>query len=106
MLASVLARLREETGQFWLHLVGVVMEANSPREEVVRALVRFLEAATVADFQARLEMLGSVGRLLDMIGHRRLSLRAALGNLATYYSGQLPGVQRGWRRGPGWPRAR
>ena len=31
------------------------MEASSPREEVVRALVRFLEAATVADFPARLE---------------------------------------------------
>ena len=83
-------------GQFWLHLVGVVMEASSPKEEVVRALFRFLEAATVADFQARLEMLGSVGRLLDMISHRRLSLRAALRNLATYYvySGLLPGVQR------------
>jgi midasin (ATPase involved in ribosome maturation) len=94
LLASVLARLREETGQFWLHLVGVVMEASSPREEVVRALVRFLEAATVADFPARLEMLCSVGRLLDMIGHRRLSLRAALRNLATYYSGMLPRVQR------------
>jgi midasin len=94
LLASVLARLRSETGQFWLHLVGVVMEASSPREEVVRALVRFLEAATVADFPARLEMPGSVGRLLDMIGHRRLSLRAALRNLATYYSGLLPGVKR------------
>ena len=55
MLASVLARLRSETGQFWLHLVGVVLEASSPREEVVRALVRFLEAATVADFPARVE---------------------------------------------------
>ena len=54
------------------------MEASSPREEVVRALVRFLEAATVADFPVRLEMLGSVGRLLDMIGHRRLSLRATM----------------------------
>ena len=35
-----------------------------------------------------------MGRLLGMIGQRRLSLQAALRNLATYYSGLLLRVQR------------
>ena len=39
----------------------------------------------MVDFPGWLDMLGSVGRLNDMIGQRRLSLRAALRKLATYY---------------------
>ena len=94
LLAGALARLRRQASVYWLHTVAVVLEPGSPREEVVRSLVRFLEAATLADFSSRLETLGSVARLLEATGHRRQALRAALHNLAIYYGGLRPGVER------------
>ena len=94
LLAAALARLRRQAAAYWLHLADTVMDARSPREEVVRTVVRYMEAATLADFSTRLESLGSVGRLLAAAGSRRASVRAALANLATYYRGLQPGVDR------------
>lgn len=53
LLDSCLAKLRGEATQFWLHVVGVVMEASTRREEVVRSMIRFMEAASLADFSTR-----------------------------------------------------
>ena len=94
LLAATLARLRQKAASFWLHLADTAMDARSPREEVVRTVVRFMESATLADFATRLESLGSVARLLEAVGSRRASVRAALANLATYYRGLQPGVDR------------
>lgn len=76
LLAGALARLRRQASVCWLHTV------------------RFIEAATLVDFSSRLETLGSVARLLEATGHRRQALRAALHNLAIYYGGLRPGVER------------
>ena len=76
-----------------LELVRVVMESGTKKEEVVRSLVRFMEAGSLADFQSRLDILESVSVLLDLVGHKKPSVLAALRNLHTYFAGLNPGVE-------------
>eukprot|EP00092_Neocalanus_flemingeri_P022654 GFUD01024574.1.p1 GENE.GFUD01024574.1~~GFUD01024574.1.p1 ORF type:complete len:2240 (+),score=854.36 GFUD01024574.1:478-6720(+) len=93
LLQNCLSRIRSQTANYWLHVVGVVMESGTKKEEVVRTLVRFMEAGSLADFQSRLDILESVSVLLDLIGHKKPSILAALRNLHTYFSGLNPGVE-------------
>ena len=94
MLGGALARLRDQATSYWLHLSSVALEPSSSKEEVVRSLIRFIEAATLAEFQPRLQMLESVGRMLEVTSRGRLTIRAAIANLVTYYSGLRPGVEK------------
>ena len=94
MLGGALARLREQATSYWLHLTSVALEPASSKEEVVRSLIRFIEAATLAEFQPRLQMLESVGRMLEVTSRGRLTIRAAIANLVTYYTGLRPGVEK------------
>ena len=57
-------------------------------------MIRFIEAATLAEFQPRLQMLKSVGKMLEVTSRGRLTIRAAIANLVTYYSGLQPGVEK------------
>jgi hypothetical protein len=47
-----------------------------------------------ADFQSRQDILKSVGVLLELVGHKKPSILAALRNLHTYFSGRHLGVER------------
>jgi len=93
LLQNCLTRVRNQTANYWLHVVGVVMESGTKKEEVVRSLVRFMEAGSLADFQSRLDILESVSVLLDLVGHKKPSVLAALRNLHTYFAGLNPGVE-------------
>ena len=64
----------------------VALEPSSSKEEVVRSLIRFLGAATLAKSLPRLQMLEIVGCMLEVISRGRLTIRAAMANLVTYYS--------------------
>ena len=94
MLGGALSRLRDQATSYWLHLSSVALEPSSSKEEVVRSLIRFIEAATLAEFQPRLQMLESVGRMLEVTTRGRFTIRAAIANLVTYYSGLRPGVEK------------
>jgi len=93
LLHKCLSRIRNQAANYWLHVVGVVMELGTRKEEVVRSLVRFMEAGSLADFQSRLDILKSVGILLDLVGSKKVSLLSSLRNLHTYYSGLNDGVE-------------
>ena len=84
-----LAGLRRETGEsYWLHVMAVVLEAKK-KTETVQALVRFVEAASLADFQTRLDILASVRQMLLLMSGGRPARRwvvACLANLHAYYS--------------------
>ena len=94
MLGGALERLREKAADYWLHLCSVALERSSSKEEVVRSLIKFIEASTLADFHPRLQMLDSVGRMLEVTSRGRLTIRAAIANLVTYYTGLMPGVEK------------
>ena len=59
----------------------------------MRSLVRFMEAGSLADFQARLDIIESVGNLLDILGTRAQVL-PVLRNLHIYYSDLNIGVEK------------
>ena len=73
------------------------MEKKSNKEEVVRSLVRFMEASSLADFRSRLDILRSVSILLELIGSNKSNILAALKNLYSYYSGLNPGVDQAFK---------
>ena len=94
LLDTSLTELRDQTvSKFWLHVAGIVLERGNKKEEVVRSLVRFMEAGSVADFQARLDIIESVSNLLDIIGTRAPVL-PVLRNLHIYYSDLNLGVEK------------
>ena len=94
LLETRLRGMRDQTvSKFWLHVTGIVLERGNKKEEVVRSLVRFMEAGSIADFQARLDIIESVSNLLDIIG-TRLHVLPVLRNLHTYYSDLNLGVEK------------
>ena len=84
-----LTGLRREAGEsFWLHVMGVVLEAKK-KKDTVQALVRFVESASLADFQTRLDILASVRHTLLMMSGGAPARRwvvACLANLHAYYT--------------------
>ena len=85
ILRQTLEALRAESCEFWLHVMGVVMESRK-KTDTVRALIQFVEAASIADFTTRLEILRSVQRLMVMLGSKKRWLIAALENVHQYFS--------------------
>ena len=67
MLHQTLANMRKEAAEFWLHVMGVVLEARN-RTDTIRALIQFIEASSLADFQVRLDILKSVEKIMHLIG--------------------------------------
>jgi hypothetical protein len=92
---SGLAGLRREAAEsYWLHVAAVVLEAKK-KAETVQALVRFVEAASLADFQTRLDILASAQRMLQLMSAgvpTRRWVGACLANLHSYYSRFKPAV--------------
>jgi midasin (ATPase involved in ribosome maturation) len=91
-----LAGLRAQAAEsYWLHVMAVVLEAKK-KTETVQALVRFVESASLADFQSRLDILVSVRRILVLMsgsgGPTRRWVLACLANLHAYYSRFRPAV--------------
>ncbi len=91
-----LAGLRAQAAEsYWLHVMAVVLEAKK-KTETVQALVRFVESASLADFQSRLAILVSVRRILVLMsgsgGPTRRWVLACLANLHAYYSRFRPAV--------------
>ena len=94
LLSDHLTKVREETiAKFWLHVVSIVMEKRNKKEDVVRSLIRFMEAASISDFSARLDILKSVAKL-SQIAARDSSVTSVLLNLFTYYSDLNLGVEK------------
>ena len=94
LLDDHLEKVRAQTtSKFWLHVVGIVMEKNKKKEDVVRSLIRFVEAGSIADFRARLDILESVARLCQ-ITKSDSKICAVLLNLHTYYSDLNLGVEK------------
>ena len=94
LLSDHLNKTREETvAKFWLHVVSIVWEKRNKKEDVVRSLIRFMEAGSIADFRARLDILKSVAKL-SQISSRETAVTSVLLNLHTYYSGLNLGVEK------------
>ena len=94
LLSDHLNKVREETiAKFWLHVVSIVMEKRNKKEDVVRSLIRFMEAGSISDFRARLDILKSVAKL-SQISARESSGTSVLLNLYTYYSDLNLGVEK------------
>ena len=94
LLSDHLTKVREETiAKFWLHVVSIVMEKRNKKEDVVRSLIRFMEAGSISDFGARLDILKSVAKL-SQISARESSVTSVLLNLYTYYSDLNLGVEK------------
>ena len=94
LLSDHLNKIRDETiAKFWLHVVSIVMEKNNKREDVVRSLIRFMEAGSISDFRARLDILKSVANLTK-ISVTGTSVGHVLQNLLTYYSDLNLGVEK------------
>ena len=77
--------MRTDSAQFWLHVMSVVLEARK-RTDTVRALIQFVEASSLADFQVRLDILKSAEKLMELVGSDKKWLSAALANIHQYYS--------------------
>ena len=92
LLAASLEKARQRTRrQFWPVVAAAALEHSSAA--MVQTLVKFMEAASLADFRARLLILHSVGTLLRLLGRSKRST-AALANLHTYYTDLETGVER------------
>ena len=101
LLSDHLASVREQTvSKFWLHIIEIVFEKKARKEEVVRSLVRFMEAGSIGDFQARLDILSSVIKFLKITGNESPIL-SVLVNLSTYFSQLNLGVETELRRKSG-----
>lgn len=97
LLDDHLENVREQTiCKFWLHVVGIVMEKRNKKEEVVRSLIRFMEAGSLGDFQARLDILESTAKLVEVTGSQS-KVHAVLVNLHTYYLDLSSGVEKALR---------
>ena len=97
LLDDHLDNVREQTiCKFWLHVVGIVMEKRNKKEEVVRSLIRFMEAGSLNNFQARLDILESTAKLVEVTGSQS-KVHAVLVNLHTYYLDLSSGVEKALR---------
>ena len=85
ILAQSLETLRNASSEFWLHVMGVVLEAKN-KTETVRALIQFIEASSLADFKTRLEILQSAQKTMLQVGSNKKWLISALQNIQEYYA--------------------
>ena len=85
ILAQSLETLRRESCEFWLHVMGVVLESKN-KTDTVRALIQFVEGSSLADFNTRMEILKSVQRVMVMLDSKKKWLIAALENIHQYFS--------------------
>ena len=94
LLGDHLSNVRDQTiAKYMLHVVGIVMEKSNKYEEVVRSLIRFMEAASIGDFQSRLDILLAVTKLVNIIG-TKTKVASVLRNLHIYYSELNLGVEK------------
>ena len=85
LLIQSLENIRSQSSEFWLHVMGVVLEARN-KTDTVRALIQFVEASSLADFKTRLEILKSAQKILQLVGSNKKWLVAALENIHQYYT--------------------
>ena len=90
VLEQTLSGLREETmAKYTIQILDVVFErySTSRRVAFVQTLIQFIESATLADFQARLDILQACSDFIKLSGEEnRKWLVAALHNILKYYA--------------------
>jgi len=96
LLAAKLADARRDTGTWWLHVAAVLQEAKRPgrgrKEETIRSLLRFMESASLADFQARLDILQSL-KVVALWAEGPEWIGSVLSNVYCYYNGHRVQVE-------------